>query len=157
NYCAPIELLWGDGGEHNMKNCSSILNAPSTSKAYSIDDGAEITYKGDISIAAISSQSFIGEDNDQYYNYVMLVSSKKFADPVYLNGNTYGNRDILFESFRVFGKEQMPVDLDFKVFDDNSIDVTISEAMTWTVFFAGVIPVIILAAGIIVYIRRKTG
>ena len=56
---------------------------------------------------------------------------------------------------RAMGKIQVPVDLDFKVFDDESLDITTAEATNWTVFLTAVIPAVFLIAGIVVWIRRK--
>ena len=56
---------------------------------------------------------------------------------------------------RTMGKKQVPVDLKFKVFDDESLDITTQEATNWTIFLTAVIPAGFLVAGVVVWLRRK--
>ena len=56
---------------------------------------------------------------------------------------------------RVFCKKVVPVDLDFKVYDDNTLTLTNGQAIGWTVTFIVAGPVVSAVAGIIVWIRRK--
>ena len=56
---------------------------------------------------------------------------------------------------RTMGKTQVPIDLDFKLFEDESLDITTQEAANWTIFLTAFIPVIFLISGVVVWIRRK--
>ena len=94
-------------------------------------------------------------DNTPHYSYVFACGSQYLTASDYLGRKAYGNSDIVYAMMRAMGKIQVPVDLDFKVFDDESLDITTAEATNWTVFLTAVIPAVFLIAGIVVWIRRK--
>ena len=62
---------------------------------------------------------------------------------------------IIYTMMRAMGKVQVPIDLDFKVFEDESLDILQSEAGTWTIVLVLAIPACVFIAGIIIWIRRK--
>ena len=43
----------------------------------------------------------------------------------------------------------------YKPFDDNALTVTTAQTNTWTVVCVAVIPLALIAAGVIVWIRRR--
>ena len=69
--------------------------------------------------------------------------------------NQYGNADIMMTAIREFGRDTVPIDLDFKVLDDMGLSISTKEATAWTVVVACIVPVIMLVMGTVVYIRRK--
>ena len=85
----------------------------------------------------------------------MACSSASFADSVYMSQSAYGNRDIIYASMRLFGVDQVPVDIRFKQFEDNALTISTAEASTWTVVLVAVIPVLILAVGTVVWVKRR--
>ena len=147
----PIDILWT---QHNGIGVSSILETYESAKAYSIEDNS-VVKEGSMPLMTVSMKTTIGENNEKYYNYVLCAGTKSFADEKYLNGSTYGNSDIIYAAMRAFGKELVPVDLDFKVFDDLTLDVTLKQANGWTVTLTLLFPAIILITGAVVLIRRK--
>ncbi len=147
----PIEVLWT---AHNGISVSSILDTYDTAKAYSIADSS-VVKEGKMPLMTVSMKTTVGDNNEKYYNYVLCAGTKSFADERYLNGSTYGNGDIIYAAMRAFGKEMVPVDLDFKVFDDLALDIELTQANTWTVVLTALFPAIILAVGAVILIRRK--
>ena len=147
----PIEVLWDS---HNLVDVSTVLWSYDTAKAYSLLDDS-VMREGAMSLMTVSSHTTIGENNETYYNYLLAAGTSKFADDKYLNGNVYGNGDIIYEAMRAFCKKVVPVDLDFKVYDDNSLDVTNGQAIGWTVAFVAVGPLVAAVIGGIVCVRRK--
>ena len=147
----PIEILWETD---NLVETSTVLYSHDTAKAYSLADDSVVA-EGAMPIMTVSMHTTIGENNETYYNYLLAAGTSSFADDKYLNGNAYGNGDIIYEAMRVFCKKVVPVDLDFKVYDDNSLTVTNGQAIGWTVTFIITGPIVSAVAGIIVWIRRK--
>lgn len=147
----PIEILWN---AHNTISVSSVLDTHDTATAYSLEDNS-VVKEGKMPLMTVSMRTTIGDNNERYYNYVLAAGTDSFADERYLNGSTYGNSDIIYACMRAFGKELVPVDLDFKVFDDLTLDITLEEANRWTVVFTAVAPVIILGVGVVVWVRRR--
>lgn len=147
----PIEILWESD---NLVEVSTVLYSHDTAKAYSLVDDS-IVDEGAMPLMTVSTHTTIGDNNETYYNYLLAAGTSSFVNDKYLNGNTYGNGDIIYEAMRVFCKKVVPVDLDFKVYDDNSLSLTNGQAIAWTVTFIAAGPVIAAVAGIIVWVRRK--
>lgn len=147
----PVEILWD---AHNGIAVSSILETYESATAYSIDDNS-VVRSGKMPLMTVSMKTTVGDNNEKYYNYVLAAGTNAFTDEKYLNGSTYGNSDIIYAAMRAFGKEMVPVDLDFKVFDDLTLDVTLTQANVWTVVLTTLAPVVILGAGLGVWIRRR--
>lgn len=147
----PVEILWDS---RNLIDVSCVLRSYDTAAAYSLLDDAVVD-EGAMPLMTVSRHTTIGDNNEAYYNYLLAAGTSKFADDKYLNGNVYGNGDILYEAMRAFCKKVVPVDLDFKVYDDNTLTVTNGEAMTWTVILVAAAPVICAVVGGIICFRRK--
>ncbi len=94
-------------------------------------------------------------DNEYYTSYVLASGTPKFAVSQYLLSNVYANSDVLYACMRAFGKERVPADIKFKVFNDYDLDITTAEANRWTYGLIIVMPVVILAACVVVSVRRK--
>lgn len=146
----PIETLWVTN--HNQINVSSLLTS---SPEAEVVVGEAVVDKGAKDLVTVSTKLTLGDNYEKYYNYVMVAGTSHFTDEKYLNGNSYGNRDLMYAAMRAFGKEMVPVDLNFKVFDNSSLTVTKAQSDTWTVIFTAVIPGIILAGGVVVWARRR--
>ena len=89
-------------------------------------------------------------------SYVWACGSVDFAKTEFLNSNTFGNADLLMYSLHTMGKEFVPVEIEFKVFDNTTIEgLTTAQAdqYTWTLIM--VPAVVMFISGIIVIVRRK--
>ena len=147
----PIEVLWTS---RNQIDVSTVLTSYDTASALSTLDGST-SASGEIPLMTVSSHTTIGANNESYYNYMLCVGTSQFADDKYLNGNVYGNGDILYEAMRVFCKKVVPVDLDFKVYDDTTLEITNGQAIGWAAALVLCGPVAAAVVGGIVCQRRK--
>lgn len=68
---------------------------------------------------------------------------------------SYANRDIIFNAMKNFGRKTVPLDLDFKVFEDEGLDITKAQANRLTVLITVVPSVIVFGVGIYVWTRRR--
>ena len=119
----------------------SALNQPDTTGVYNL-------------MTVTKQTRYDNLTQDKIHNY-MLVTAAGYADDSYINSNAYANRDILFAFVRQLGKNIVPMEIDFKVFASEELDITTSEAYAWTITLTAVIPVCVLAIGTVVYVRRK--
>ncbi len=88
--------------------------------------------------------------------YVLACGSTKFATKSYLESAVYGNKDVLLSATVLMGRDTVPVGLDFKPFASFDIsDITDAEANRYTLLLTILPPVIVLAVGIVVLVRRK--
>jgi len=150
-YARPIEIA--KTAANSGKDVSVVLETSDDAVAYSTAD-EEVTQTGDIPLMVLSAEMRY-VDNEDMYTYVMVCGTSQFGDSTYIASNSYGNKDIMFSLMKALGREKVPVGLDFKVFDDNTLDITTAESTRWTVIFTLVIPAIAAVGGIVVYVRRR--
>ena len=93
--------------------------------------------------------------NEPHYSYVLAAGTASFADDAYIGGRSYANRDIIFNAMKNFGRKTVPLDLDFKVFEDEGLDITKAQANRLTVLITVVPSVIVFGVGIYVWTRRR--
>ncbi len=137
----------------NAREVSSVLTTTKTAEAYPADGDGEAV-RGQFDLMTISRElKYV--DNEPVAAHVLACSSTNFCDADYILQNQYGNADIMLTAMREFGKDTVPLDLDFKVLDDMGLSISTKQATAWTVVIAGVVPVIMLVMGTVVYIRRK--
>lgn len=149
NYSRPILKLDHQHG----KNITPILTTTNNAVAYSVDDDSYIK-DGPFNLMILSAEMrYI--NNEQMFTYVVAGGTSQFGDSAYLTGGRYGNRDILHSIMKALGKEKVPIGLDFKVYQDTSLDITTAQATQWTVIFSIIMPAIVAAAGIVVWARRR--
>lgn len=149
-YSRPVEMLWTD---YNGRNVSQVLTTTKEAKSYSTLDDSE-TASGPFTLMALSCElRYV--NNNEMYTYVLAGGTSLFSDAKYLESNAYGNKDILSSVMKALGKEKVPIDLDFKVFDDNSLDITTAEATKWTIVYTLLLPIIVSGLGVAVWLRRR--
>ncbi len=136
----------------NNRNVSSVLTTSRTAQAFSSETDEAV--RGQFDLMTLSIQTDYVE-NEPMNAYVLACSSASFADSVYMSQSAYGNRDIIYAAMRLFGVDQVPVDIRFKQFEDNALTISTAEASGWTVALVAVVPVLILAAGTFVWVKRR--
>ena len=149
----PIAILqpWGENGR-DRRDVDEVLYSYETAVRSSIGNPDEV---GVYTLMTLTMQTrYDNITQDKMKNY-MLVTAAGYAEDQYINSNAYANRDILFAFVQTLGKNVVPMDIDFKVFASEELDITTAEAYTWTVVLTALIPVCVLAAGTVVYVRRK--
>ncbi len=151
-YSMPIRILWEEGGSvSGSRDVSTILTTYDT--AETIYDGA-VTDEGTFNLLTLSRESRI-INNEEYYSFVVVSGSSAFADSKYLLSNAYANSDILTSTMKATGREKVLADIEFKVFDDTTLDITTAQANDWTVAMTVVFPVIAAVTGLVIWVRRK--
>ena len=85
----------------------------------------------------------------------MVGGTSLFGSDTYINSNTYGNSDIMYAAIKALGRDKVPTDLDFKLFQDDSLDITTAEATRWTGIYTLVLPIIAAVVGSYVWIKRR--
>lgn len=156
-YARPINRLWDS---KDGRITSTALYTSNNAEKYV--DGEKVE-TGRYPLIVLSRESRYVYETDAngersqvlHSNYVFACGSRYLTSSDYLDKKAYGNSDILYAMMRTMGKTQVPADLDFKVFDDESLDITTAEATNWTIFLTAVIPACFLIAGAVVWIRRK--
>jgi|GEM_PF-2066243 len=125
---------------------SAICYVPST--AY-VERGGAREYFGEKS-AALATVTDLGHGSFVFCTGTTGSSDVYFADsPVYANNNFYLSLiDRLSTSIAPFGVE-------YKIITSEGLDLTKREAITQMIIISAAIPLVVLAAGTVVYIRRR--
>lgn len=131
---------------------SNVFSTSSTAKL--TKDGVTTDADEIYGLMTISQETRI-VDNEYYTSYVLAAGTSDFTASQYLLSNVYANSDVLYACMRAFGKERVPADIDFKVFNDYDLDITTAEANNWTYSLIIIMPVIIIGCCIVVSVRRK--
>ena len=156
NQAKPITLLYDEktfGG--SVRSTSVVLQTSSnkTASATPLNQGGE-AQNGIFNLMTVTVNSrYI--NNEAHRSYVLAAGTSSFANDKYIGSRSYGNRDIIFNAMKNFGKETVPLDLDFKVFVDQGLDVTKGEANRLTLLCTVFLPVVVAVTGIVVYTRRR--
>jgi len=153
----PIDILYENKTYGNSVRMPSVIlqtSSNKTAEAVSLTDNSAAPVKGIYNLMTITvDQRYI--DNEAHYSYVLAAGTSTFADDKYIGSRAYGNRDIIFNAMKNFGKKTVPLDLDFKVFESTELSISKGDANRWTVVCTLVLPVIIAGVGIYVYARRR--
>jgi ABC-2 type transport system permease protein len=154
-YTMPIEILWENRSiDQGSRTVSPVLVTSDTAQAYGFENENEIISTGSYNLVTITQDS-VYVDNEPYTSYVLAVGTTNFTSQDYLASNAYGNADIIFSAMKAMGREKVPLNIDFRLFEDKSLDITVTQANAWTVVYTAVIPAIVLICGIVVWVRRR--
>lgn len=147
-YASPIRILYSEKGSTTT---SAVLKTYPTAAAYSGETQVE---KGEFNLMTLSRRTDYVE-NEMVYSCVLAVSSANYADNDYITSNAYANNDILYSAMELMGREQVPVDIDWKRLEDNELDITTAAANNWTLVLSLVLPTIVFVVGMVVFARRR--
>lgn len=148
----PLQILWErNDALDGVRDCTPVLSTHES--AVAVKNGEE-TEAADIPLMALSRETRV-RDNEYYYSYVLVCGSAEYNNSEYLLANAYANSDILYNTMRITGRERIIADIEYKVLDDTSLDITTAQANNWTVAIVTVIPAIVAVCGVAVWVRRK--
>ncbi len=130
---------------------SPILQSSERARAMS---GENVISTGKHTLMAISTKmEYV--NNFEKFSHVIVSGSTDFfhSDIAY---SSTANADLVYSILRLVGTEKVPIDIETKPFSDQSIaSIGMATFKSTLVRLAVVLPLIVLAAGIYVYIRRR--
>ncbi|MBR6533411.1 MAG: GldG family protein [Clostridia bacterium] len=134
----------------------TVVNAPTgTSDTW---NGAGEYKKSTYSTVIKSERTAYDSDNNLLKNTVIAFSSIDFIHSEYAESTSVGNKDIAFAAAeRVSGAEETGISFVTKVITNESFASSVTQSALNTIYiiFMIALPVLCIAAGIYVYIRRK--
>lgn len=149
---SPIKLLFdADNALDGTRVASPVLLTHDS--AVAVKDGVETPAGGEALMTVTREERIV--ENERYYSYVMACGSAEYTKAEWLRSKSFANSDIIFNAMQITGRERIVSDIKYKVLDDTELIVTTADANGWTVALTVVLPVIIAACGIVVYVRRK--
>ena len=88
-------------------------------------------------------------------SYVFCTGSSQTADVYFSDSALYANRDMFLSVIDKMSTETAPVGVQFKVITSEGLDLTKRQATLDMILICAVIPLVVLAVGTVVYIRRR--
>ncbi len=128
-----------------------MLNSFSSSKLCTLNGDTAGAYP----LAMLVRQTKFDSGTELELKNYLFVSSAGYVEQSYIDTNAYGNRDTIKYLVQTMGRKLVPLDIDYKIFASEALDITTFEAYTWTVVLVGVIPLTICGLGIFVCYKRK--
>jgi len=166
------EIMEGVGSSLRLSNATSISPAKDFTS-----DGKDSYTKGDYRMTTLltshpGAEAWAGgraterttdgfpmitlTENKAQNSHVMVCSSTEFATETTLQSASYDNAAFLLTAMGAMGKTDIPVQMKSQPFDDTTIDtLTTRQARNITVVLTAVPTTLVLAAGLIILIRRK--
>ena len=144
-YAKPVNIL-NIAGERDV---SPVLVSQPTS--YRISEGAQ-SQQG-VSNLLVVAQRTQYVDNNPKTSLFLVSGSYEFLG--YLPNSSYANSDILLNAMRIMTNKRIAVDIKFKEFDSNALDMSIKEQNDWTLITMFLLPSIVGILGIVVWLRRR--
>lgn len=157
----PVNLLFEEKGriaaEAYVKSTSDAfvraLQTANGQKEY--DEKAETLAKGQQNYVAVSSRVSFKDEGESLYSNVIVLGSEQILGNRYLQYSQYQNREYMLSLLNGITHKTDGIVIEPKVIEGNLFDLTDSQknVLKWT--FILVIPVIVLVAGIVIWLRRK--
>lgn len=156
SYATPIKILNEYKTETlRVLSTQSLLKSSATAKLVNSSDSTQVLDTGVFDVMAMTYCEMYDE-NDDFKSYLLACGSSTFASDAYcINSSTYPNWDILYSFIRTATRYQVPVNLDYKVFQSYDLDITSYQADVWTLVLTVALPAVSAICGAIVLIRRK--
>lgn len=162
----PVNLLFeGEKGkistEAYVKSTSdAFVRALGTSNGQKqYDESAETLAKGQQNYVAVSSRVSFKDNGeggqDGLYSNVIVLGSEQILGNTYLQYNQYQNREYMLSLLNGITHKTDGIVIEPKVIEGNIFDLTDSQKNTLKWTFILIIPVIVLAAGVVIWLRRK--
>lgn len=154
-YTMPVEILWENRTiDQGSRTVSPILISSNSAQAFGFENENEVVGSGSFNLVTITQDS-VYVDNEPFTSYVLAVGTTNFTNQDYLASNAYGNADIIYSAMKAMGREKVPLNIDFRLFENKSLDITAAQANAWTIVYTALIPVIVLVAGTVVWLKRR--
>ena len=157
SYATPLKILNGGQKLENLRSLTTQALLTSTSSSVVVDsaNSSNVISKGAQDVMALT-YSRMYDGSDTFESYLLACGSGTFVANEYLvNNSVYPNWDILYTYIRLATKYQVPVNIDFKVFQSYDLDITNYQADVWTLVLTTALPAVAAICGAIVLIRRK--
>ena len=153
---APINIVKPEGvTEESVVTMSveSVLKSSDNAFVEIVTENGTEKKSGPFDVMAIATR-FTYIDSTETMGHVLLIGSEDFTETNAYR-DQFGNVDIVHNLIRLISNEFIPIETNYKVLQDYTLDVDKGTAIVYGIITAAVIPVAIFALGTVVYVKRK--
>ena len=157
SYATPIKILNGGTKEEALRvlTTQGLLVSTPSSKLVNSNDSTDVISTGSQTVMAMTYSQMYDENND-FKSYLLACGSSTFATDAYcINNSAYPNWDILLSFIQTATRYQVPVNIDYKVFQSYDLDITSYQADMWTLALTVTFPILAAIIGAVILVRRK--
>lgn len=153
----PIELLFD---EYSIYKTEAIVSSYAGSVVAPFDgldgfDPSTAERSGAFPVVAGSSKTFY-EGVEPHQSRVYAVSGSYMLESLFMKADSTNNSDIFLNIFNfACGKDKVEISVSPKSFSVQTFEITASEVQAITIVFAVAVPLLVVAAGVVVIVRRK--
>lgn len=151
----PVVQLWEGGARGNIEQ---QIIMQSYDGAFSVPIGADEDYEIDVADMGIFNDAVVAyrvHSNTREISRLAVFGSEKLADSMFMSYSNANNSKFFINMFNnICGKDE-GVTITSKSFATTGFDMTVQQADTLAVFLCIVIPVAVIALGIIIWVRRR--
>ena len=148
---APIRILRQGDGDTSV--VEPVLTSSDNSYVEIVTEEGTKVEKGPFPVMAISSR-FTYVDNTKTYGHLLVIGSQNFTETNAFR-EQFGNTDIIYNMVRLLSDEDIYMETQYKVLEDDTLDMENGAVYTYGILSAAVIPLVIFLWGAVVYIKRK--
>ena len=136
--------------------CEEVVKSENSAVLQDMYGGEIGTEEGSYASVVVAKQEKINQDTHiSSFTYVICFGSDLILEPSIVRSPNYNNGDFTISMLNEITGKSEGVTINPKSVATGTFDITASQTRTLTLVFALVIPVIILAAGTFVWIRRR--
>lgn len=153
----PIELLFDDYSIYSTEAIVSSYSGSVIAPFNGLDgfDPASAEQSGSFPVVASSAKTYY-EGVEPHQSRVYVASGHYIVDRTFMESTYLNNSDVFLNIFNyASGKDKVEISVSPKSFSVPTFEITASQRQTIGAVFAIVVPLAVVAAGVVVIIRRK--
>ena len=147
----PVKLLFD---EKNKIATEAYVKSTDDAFVMELQEGNTLE-KGQQTYVAVSSRVAYEDNGDSVYSNVIVAGSEFMFSDSYLSYTQYQNREYFLSLLNGITHKTDGIVIEPKVIEGNVYDITESQKTALKWIFILVIPVIVLAVGMVIWLRRK--
>jgi ABC-type uncharacterized transport system involved in gliding motility auxiliary subunit len=133
------------------RTVSPVLRSSPASWTADVETGEHVA-QGPHNLLAVAQRTRM-IDNNPHTSLFLVSGSFEFL--AYLPDNGFANSDILLNAMRVMTNKRIVVDINWKRFDSNALNMELHEQNRWMLITIFLMPSLVSLAGIIVWLKRR--
>lgn len=151
-YTLPVNIL-------DTENAKPLFTLSDKSEIlYSTETGDEPDYESspNVTVGAISSKGKDGDESAANTSNVIVIGSSVSLSNTFMQSGVYGNSGYMLSLLNtVSDRENVGVSIESKSLKSAELGITTAQQRVLSLIFVVIVPVAILAVGIIIFIRRR--
>lgn len=152
----PIEILWENNGD---RETCAILKTSTTSSLVPFDSTSDFDIStavtGEQNVMAMGTKYIFNDDNEKITSNVMVIGSAYMTDPYISQDTSYNNGEFILNSINKITGKSNGITIVPKSLSISTISIDEAQAVTIRTVVMLIVPLIIVAIGLVVYIKRR--